>query len=883
MSKEDRVGPEFYLSLASKEENKSRGKLKIFLGMSAGVGKTYSMLEAAREYKATGGDVAIGIVYTHGRPETAALLEGIPTIPRKKITYKDAIFEEMDLDAVLKRRPKLVLIDELAHTNIVGSRHSKRWQDVLEVIDAGIDVYTTLNVQHMESRKEMVEETMGIQIQETVPDSVLENASEIKLVDISPSELLKRLEEGKVYIGDQSKIAVQNFFTEDHLTILRELLLKTASERVGHDLKTMIVASDGGRVEEVADRLIVAIDHTKQAEHLIRTSHNLAYNLNIPWVALYIDDEKELSKEEDQRLEKSFALARELGAEVLTTVDSSYKDGILRIARLKQCRHIVIGNSKKTFFQKVFFRESLAQYLLRNIPHLHLHILRKESLEKPEKWSFFSFSALKDWGDYWKVLSGFLFFVVLGSISEPFIGYQSVSILFLVGIFTLSLYAKKEMMFLATLATFLALDFFFIPPIGKLGVSDGKDWIFFIFYSVVSFFLAFVTVSLRNRERFLKAQEDESQILYDIVKQISGAPNQSVMFRSVIGSVEKYLQGGCGIELKQSAEDLAAVSESPPWSNENEKSVAVWVMKNGKAAGWATNTLSSVPVLFIPLKGFKEVIGVLSFRPATDQPLSLKKMNFLSTVAHELAAHLERYIYEEKERKSYYLEQAENFQHTIIDCIGQEFSKPLELLIEATKTLETTVEMNTPQVREQFKKQLTDSTELLHRLTKNFMDMALLSSGLLQIQIKLNDIAHLIQTTREKINKHLQSHRLVVNIEENLPSIPFDYLLMENALINLLYNAITYSSKGKTIEISAKLQGIYLELAVIDEGEGIPTEEITHVFKKFYRLPGTKPAGTGLGLSIVKAIIDIHKGRIRVHSRPEGGTEFCLIIPIKIS
>ena len=475
MTEEQRPDPEALLSAIKQRERKLMGgSLKIFFGMSAGVGKTYAMLQEGLERLKEGVDVVIAVIDTHGRKETEELLRGYEIIPLKQINYREAIFHEMDLDAILQRKPKLALVDELAHTNVPGTRHPKRWQDVLELLDAGIDVYTTLNVQHLESRKEIVEQIAGISIRETVPDLVLERASHIELIDISPEELLKRLKEGKVYIGTQSEIAARNFFQEDRLTALREIALRFTAEKVDHDLHEMRLSlKEFGKGWTTKERLLVAISASPYSLQLIRTARRIAFNLDAPWIALYVNTGKHLSDEEKDRLANHINLSRDLGAEVITVSDPDLVKAIHRIAKQHDVTQIIIGRSGTNFFVGLW-EGSLLDRLNKEMKDIDIHVIRQTPIPGVKRRRPLYIRPLT-FLPYWKAIASVLGIAILGQLTKEWIGYQGVGFLFLLGILLLGLVARRGVIFAAAVFSALIWGFYFIPPEEGVGTSLVDD------------------------------------------------------------------------------------------------------------------------------------------------------------------------------------------------------------------------------------------------------------------------------------------------------------------------------------------------------------------------------------------------------------------------
>lgn len=642
MTEDFRPDPDELLKKIQEEELGAKsGKLKIFFGMCAGVGKTYSMLSSGQERKREGCNLLVGIAETHGRKETENLLVGLPILPLKEIKYKDLTFKELDLDGILQAKPELVLIDELAHTNVPGSRHEKRWQDVVEILDSGIDVYTTLNVQHLESYKDIVEDITKIPIRETVPDSVVLRASEIELVDISPKNLLVRLSEGKVYLGDQSRIALENFFKEDRLTALRELSLRITAEKVEKDLQKLALTQEAQKWR-VTERLLMAISASPQAQDLIRLGARLAQNLDAEWSVLYVTTEKILTDEEKAQLAKNLHLATELGAEVVTTADVDVVQGIKRIVRQKNITEVLIGRKRIKSFRD-YFTSSLLERLIKELKDVGIYVFRKQQdvdVQKKTKW--FDFRIISGFGSYIMTFIFMGLFTLLGSIITPYFGYKAVGFVFLFGILFLSLFVGIGPIFFAAILGAFIWDFFFIPPEG-VGIEKAEDLIFLIAFFVLALTNGILISRIRKREEMFRKREENNQLLYEIEHELAKHPTIDELYDSLSVRLNLLLDGQCKILIKDpKSRDLLELNRQVI-SDEKEKAVAKWVLENEKIAGYSTDTLSSVEGIYFPMKGYKGMVGVFEYiSEKKRRVIPQEEKNLLFTIAHRIAVYLER-------------------------------------------------------------------------------------------------------------------------------------------------------------------------------------------------------------------------------------------------
>lgn len=877
---EDRLDPDALLSLAKQEERqKTTGKLRVFFGMSAGVGKTYAMLEAAHQFKSEGGNVVIGTVNTHGRVDTAKLVADLPQIPEKWIRYKDTVFEELDIDEILRRKPQLVLIDELAHTNVPGSRHPKRWQDVIEILDAGIDVYTTLNVQHVESRKDIVENITKIPIRETVPDLVLERASQIELIDITPDDLLKRLNEGKVYIGDKSKQAAENFFKEDRLTALREIALRITAEKVDHDLINLITGQDSNSWK-ASERVMVNVSPDENANHLIRATRRYAYSQGAQWIVLYVDTGQTLTDEERTILSKNFELARELGADVVTTIDSDTFQGVQRVAKQKHVTQLVIGRRPELGILGYFFgRNDFLSKLAMESSDIDLHIIRQQT--KPSvKRNLFSFKFSSGLFNYGLTFILFLIFTAVNLFFLPQLGYQASGILFLIGMLAFSPLIGRGPTLFAAILVATTWWFVFFPLTVTDEFEHKENIVLFLSFFVGAIVTGILSSRHRESERLMRMREDKTQALYEIVGLMISSTNTTDLFNSIAHRLGTILDGTCTIATVDENRSLIPRTDCPYINDPKEYAVAIWTLKSGKSAGWSTDTISSVNSLYIPLKGYNEIVGVLSYSPHTKRKLIVEEANLLHTVAQQLGVFLERYRLEKKARQTEYVGQVEKIHQAILNSVAYEFREPMAAIIESSLFLYTEKNENQNQAHINACKKLSEGVSNLNHVVNNVIEMSRLSSGFLTLKMDNHNFRQFIDTMTQNLHKPLKNFTVKVNIPNDLPQIAFDFNLMEIVFSNIVLNAIIYSPPHTTIEIAAHVENQTLVISIADEGPGMPLDSLEHIFDRYYRIPGKEKSGTGLGLSVAKAIIEIHNGKIEARNKDLIGTEFIVTLPL---
>lgn len=879
------LDPDELLKVISEDEKaRSSAKLRVFLGMSAGVGKTISMLRAAQQKKAEGVDVVIGIAETHGRSETAALLQGLEVIPRRRVTYRETDQEEMDLDAILARNPDLVIVDELAHTNIPGSRHQKRYQDVLELLDRGIDVYTALNVQHLESRKDAIESITGIRIRETVPDSILERAGQIELVDIAPVELLKRLKEGKVYLGEKAATAADGFFKEDKLTALREIALRMTAERVDHDLQRFSAAKDQ-QPWQTNERLLVAVSHSPYSEKVIRATRRLAYNLEAPWIAVHIDTGIHLNDEDQAQLIKNLNLARELKAEVVATTETSLPEALKRICRQKNVTQVIVGRPTRRWFRDVLEGGSLLEKLVRESLEVDVHVIRQdqESQHRPSVWHELAhYKTNSGWIKYWNTLWFLIGMTAVGAGLEPYVGYRTVGFVFMLGVLVVGLFGSLGAVLFAATLSAVTWNIGFIPPRFTFVISQPEDMILCFAYFVVALITGFLTNRIRFHERLIRDREERTNVLYDVLQDISNSKDKQEFIEKVESRVGLLLNAECSVILK-SKDGVLAFGDERSLSvrlDEKEQAVALWSFQNQKLAGWSTETLGESRSLYIPLRGVNESVGVFVFKPERKiRKLGPDQETLLLSITSQLGVSIERHFLSRRLLEAQRLKDSEVLHQTLLNSISHELRTPLTAILGSAAALDSEL-VRDPYVKE-IAGNLSEAGDRLNRVIENLLDMSRLNSGVLALKLEWHDPADLIGVVLKKISKSITRHKVQVDIDHDLGLIRIDFRLFEHAISNLLLNATQYSPEGSRIQIRGYLEDGRAKISVDDEGPGIPEDSIQKIFDKFYRVPGAPPGGTGLGLSIVKGIVSLHRGGIVYEANSPRGAKFVIDLPIE--
>jgi two-component system sensor histidine kinase KdpD len=859
----ERPNPDEILARMKREEAKSsRGKLKIFFGMSPGVGKTYAMLQAARQKQTEGCEVVVGIVETHGRKETEALLEGMPIMPRTQIDYRGTTLTEMDLDAILTWHPGLAVVDELAHTNAPGSRHPKRYQDVLELLDAGINVYTTLNVQHVGSRADVVRQISGISVHETVPDSVLDLADEIVLVDLTPEQLRSRLAEGKVYLGERAEWAAQNFFRESNLIALREMALRIVAEHVDRDLRDIMQEEKIAGPWKSGDRLLVAVSASPYSERLIRYTRRLASSMEASWIVANIERPRPLSQEEQTRLTRYLALARQLGAEVISTAGTEVGETLLRIARQHNVTQIVIGKPLGTRWLSFWKRDPL-RWLMRHSGNIDIHMIPAEEWASPRKESIEERLARAPWGDY-----GIALIIAAGVTGVclaifDFTGYWAVALFYLLAVVLAATRLRRwPTLFLAGLSALL-WDFLFIPPRFTFYITHFHDFMMFGAYFVIAIVIGHLATELREREEAERRREERATALYRLTRALAASRDLDEALPSALKLIKDFFRADTALWLRdESGLSLHRASLFTP--STKDESVATWAFQKKQSAGRSTDTLPDAESLHVPLVTGNRAEGVLTVRLANLPTLEQREL--LDAFAAQLALFVNKERAVEESREAQIARQSQRLQKTLFDSVSHELKTPLAAITAA-------LQQPQPDCAE-----LQQAVRRLSRTVDHLLDATRLESGLLQPVREWCDPAELV---REAVAASgLNDNAVRMSIAKNLPIISVDARLVQQALDALISNAAAHGGSDQPIEVSAARDDSMLVISIADHGPGLAPGEENKVFEKFYRGPRTRPGGLGLGLSIARQLVEAHGGEIVAQNRENGGARFSIRLPV---
>lgn len=879
---DNRPNPDDLLaSLKDQEEKSKRGKLKIFFGMCAGVGKTFTMLQAAQIEKLKGADIVIGYVETHNRRETAVLTKGIELIPRKEYKYKSTTLQEMDLDAIIARKPQIVLVDELAHTNAPGSRHLKRYQDVQEILDNGIHVYTTVNVQHLESRSEVVAQITGIVVRETLPDEVFESADDIEVVDLTPDELLQRLSEGKVYTPERSTEAVRNFFRKGNITALREMALRKVADRVDQQLQDYMKLKKIRGPWKSGIHLLVAVSYTAQSTRLLRWAKNLSDMMGGNLQAIYVETAHELTDKERENLDKNIQLSKQLGIQFRIVTHSDIVKGIVNFAQKENITHIIIGKPRVRNLLTLYRLGIFVNRLIRYSGNIDVYILGSDmSMDDKysKKASLPSFTSSMN--QYWAaslmiILTASIFFLM-----KEFVGYQVVSFALLFMVSLLAFFFGRGPILLAALLGSLIWNFFFIPPSYTLHVEKPEDMLMLVMFFIIALLNGVLTSRVRTQEQKIRIREERTYALYQLAKELSTTSGIDDVLNLAIKDIQKYFKVECAIMLRDDSRGLKKNVQHPSalTFSENDLSIADWTFRHSAKAGKFTHTLPSANYTFYPLKGNNDNMGVIAVLHPKE--FTQGEEQFWEGFLPQISGKIEREFLRDAARNSIILNESDKLYKTLFNSISHELRIPVATIMGASDTL--IAQDYTKETRTILHNEINTAAIRLNRLIENLLNMSRLESGMLSIHIDWCDLNDLYNKVIKTLAVELKPFKLHCVLPDDMPLVQLDFGLMEQVLHNLLLNASQHVPAGSNIRIKFFYDNGLLVIQVMDRGPGFSETDLSNIFNKFYRGESAIAGGTGLGLSIVKGIVEAHNGTITAENRLNGGAIFTIKIPTKI-
>ena len=869
--------------IQAEEQQDKRGQLKVFLGYAAGVGKTFAMLEAAHQRRNEGVDVVVGYVETHQRLETEALVSGLEVIPRARLTYRSVELTEMDIDAVLKRHPGLALVDELAHTNAPGSRHAKRYQDVIELLEAGIDVYTTLNVQHIESLNDVVAQITGMKVRETIPDRVIDDVNDIELVDLPPDELIKRLQAGKVYVSDQAQRAIEKFFRKGNLTALRELAMRRAAERVDVQMRAYMRTSAIPGPWPASERLLVCISPGALGERLIRTARRLADELNAEWFAIYVEtpDEGRLSQEQRDQVASSLRLAEELGARAISRPGQSVVEGVLEYAHRHNITKIIAGKPRRARWIE-FLRGSLVDRLIRLSGDIDVYVINSEAGPQVGR-------IVEGWRPHrplGRYLLGLLLVAAatgLSALIAPFISPTNLIVIYLLSVVVAAVYLGRGPAIVTSILGVAAFDFFFVPPHLTLAVSDTEYLLTFLGLLAVGIVISQLTTTVRGQAEAVQQRETETVELYELGRDLTVAANLEAVAQAAIAHVGQTLGRQVAIFLPDGNRAKVYATSPGLGISDNDLAVADWTLEHGQVAGHATETLPEAAMRYQPLKTTRGVVGVLGVKPVDPlRHLTRDQLRTLDAFSNQIGLAIERASLAEQARQAELLEVTDKLQTALLNSISHDLRTPLVSITGALSSLADDQILLDESARRSLIETAGEEADRLNRLVGNLLDMTRLESGAMHIKKEASDIQDVVGSALEDLSGRLGNRPIHIDIPEEIPLVQLDFVLIERVLVNVIDNALKYSPADTTIEITAHAAGAFMEIEVADRGTGIPSEDLTRIFDKFYRVQRPdNVSGTGLGLSISKGIVQAQGGFIAAENREGGGTIITISLPLQ--
>ena len=872
--------------LREHEARSSRGKLRIYFGASAGVGKTYAMLSAAQRELKAGHDILVGVIETHGRSETAELLAGLEQLPLREVPYRGRTLQEFDLDAALARRPAVLLVDELAHSNVNGSRHPKRWQDVQELLEAGIDVWSAINVQHLESLNGTVGAITGIRINETVPDTVLDAADEIILVDVTPDELTARLKAGKVYLPQQAERAAQNFFRKGNLIALREIALRRTAEHVEDDVRSYRVQKSIAPVWNTEGALLVCIGPREGAEQAVRTAARLAGQLNVRWHAVYVETPRlqRLKVIERDRILAVIKLAEELGAATAVLAGGDVAAELVTQAQVLNCATLVVGRPVLPGWSALWSGRTMTRRLAMLAPTLdivevgHAESARRlvRAVQRPDE------EAATAWQEslprYAWAVAGSVAVTVLATPLVNFFDLANIVMLFLLGTVLVALKLGRGPAALAAFLNVAAFDFFFVAPRLSFAVSDVQYLVTFAVMLVVGLLTGQLTAGLRFQARISSSRERRAQSLFELTRELSAALLHSQVAELGEAAVQRNFGGQALVLMTDARDQLVLPDHAPPGFDAN---VADWAFRNTQPAGLATSTLSAQSWHYVPLKAPMRVRGVLALQPAQPRWLLIpEQLQQLDTLARQIAIALERVHYVDIAQQAVVEMESERLRNTLLAAISHDVRTPLTALIGLAESLQRSLP---PLGRQQagMVQAMTQQARQLNALVTNLLDMARLQNGGVSLHSEWQSVEEVVGSAIRAAQPALEGQALRTEMPPDLPLVEFDAVLMERVLVNLLENAAKYGAPP--LEVNARVTPDSLVLTVRDHGPGLPPAmrgREAELFEKFTRGQSESATpGVGLGLAICKAIVDAHRGQIVAGNAQDGGAEFTLTLP----
>jgi len=880
---DDRPDPDALLGrVLAKQARQQGARLKIFVGYAPGVGKTYAMLESAGRLAAQGVDVVVGVVETHGRSETGRLLQALEVLPRRAVEYRGTRLAEFDLDKALERRPKVLLLDELAHTNAPGTRHPKRWQDALELLDAGIDVHTTLNVQHVESLNDIVLQITSIRVRETVPDSMLDRADEIEVVDVPPEELLARLREGKVYVPDQALRATGHFFRRGNLLALRELTLRRAAERLDADVLAYRREHEIETTWPAAERILVAVGPSPSSSRIVRAARRMAVGLRAPWVAVYVEapDEYPMTREDRDRLQAHLRLAESLGGEVVRLSGSRVSDELLRYARDHNVTRIVTGKPTHSPARD-YFKGSIVNRLVRDSGQIEVHFIAGDEGPTAGSDSPARRPRLVDRAGLAAAAVLVAAVTIVGQASRGLLSDADLLMTFLLVIMVVAFRFGRLPSLAAASLSVAAYDFFFVPPFFTFNVTNSRHLLTFAMMFGLGIVISGLTSRLQQQGREARVREDRTAALYSLTRELAAViEEQAAADITARHAADTF--GGRVTVLLRGADGRLAIrgrSHADASLSDDELGVAGWAGEHGRPAGSGTDTLPGAALTCMPLQSGPDTFGVIALeRPSRDM-LQVENRAFLDAFVRQAGLAIERARLAEQARVSALQARTEQMRSSLLSAVSHDMRTPLAAITGAGTALRDDHGRLDAAERAELFDTICVEADRMERLISNILDMVRLESGGIRPKREWVPLEEVVGSALARLASPLAGRDVQLELPSDLPLVFVDPILLEQVFVNLVDNATKYA--GGAIGIGAKRHPDTLEITVFDSGPGLPPGQEARVFEKFYRGPGAPGGGVGLGLAICLGIVNAHGGSLSAANRPGGGAVFTVRLPIE--
>jgi len=887
---EQRPDPDQLLEQMQAEEARAhRGRLRIFFGATAGVGKTYAMLEAARAARASGTDVVIGYVEPHGRVETERLMDGLEQVPTLAVRYRDIVRKEFNLDAALARHPAILIVDELAHSNLAGGdpvpRHPKRWQDIEELLDAGIDVWTTVNVQHLESLNDVVAQITGARQRETLPDRIFDEAHEVELIDLPPDDLLARLRAGKIYRAQDAGTATERFFRKPNLLALRELALRRMTERVEVAARASLPSDEQSRGWLARDRVLVATGPDPQSEQMIRSGKRIADALDADWTVVYVETPALLrlsEKERDRRI-ALLRLAETLGAETVTLDGSSAVDALLEYATARQFTRVLVGAPKRRGW-RALLRPSVATELALRARDFDVITIAARGEPIPPRPPPGERAQPVRWSRYAAALAITVICTVLAQLMYPYLELSNLVMLYLLGVTAAGLRFGRGPSVVAAVLNVAAFDFFFVPPRFTFAVSDAQYLITFGVMLTIALTLATLMANVRRQTRVAGARERRTALLYRMSRELAATRGTSDMARIAIKHVAEVFQCEAVLLLPDGAGKLHAPREPPVEGSYRGSDIAVaqWVLDHGRRAGFGSDTLPASPALYLPLGDSRRLLGVLAVLPHNRRLVLLpEQLHLLETFAGQIGVALEREMLASQAEAARVASQSESLRNTLLASISHDLRTPLAVMAGAGSTLAEHGAALDDATRRSLAQTIESRAREMSELISNVLDLTRFESGKPTLRRAWESVDDLAAVALTRMQARLADHPVELRLPDELPPVHVDATLVVQLFTNLFDNFIKHTPAGSHATVTAIQDGDFLRVIVDDDGPGFPPGDPARLFDKFQRGDDEGViAGVGLGLAICRAIAQAHGGTIVAVARPQGGARFEFTLPV---